>query len=83
MPNVCKVKTLQKLAPECQKKKLQKRDINVQKEVCAKIVTVNLQNKSTRKNWHVKSAKRHCQNLALCQTWILQQPCGMRRALSE
>ena len=47
-------KALRKFAPECQKKKLQEHDINVQKKERAKIDKLNLK-KSTRKNWLVNS----------------------------
>ena len=53
MPNVCKGKTLQKLAPECQKKK----KIAEARYKCAK--------RSLRKNCHGKPAKqKYAQKLA-------------------
>ena len=71
MPKACEVKALQKLAPDCQKKKkMPEHDINVQKEVLAKIGTLNLQKKALSK-------------FSALPNVDLKQPSGMRRALSQ
>ena len=59
MPKVCKVKALQKLARQICKKKVRAKlgELNVQKEYTQKSAR-EINKKSTRKNWHVKSAKK-------------------------